>query len=408
MEKKSFFEKLKNMGPAAIITSAFIGPGTITTATLCGLRFEYKLLWAIIFSGIALIVLMEMSSRIALTTKMNAIDAAIAVNSGKKGWKIFIQILVAFAVGISCFAFQAGNEIGASSGLQDITHLPQWAAALIIGIIALIAVMGSNKTLTKVMQIFVSVMGVLFLVTAIAVLPNLGKVAGGLVPNIPEGGLMNTMALIGTTLIGMNLILHSITTTDKYDGIKSLPDARFDIRFNIIVGIIITASILITSGTVLYGTETAMNGALTFTKSLEPVLGTWARYVGDVGLLAAGLSSAIAVGYTFKTIFSALFHWEGGAESLKAKILAIVVILFGTILAMVNTTPASIIVIAQAISGFILPFIAILLMIIGNNKKLMGEHVNTVARNVLGAIAVIVTLGLGIKAFYGFFTTILK
>ena len=57
MEKKTFMQKLKNMGPAAIITSAFIGPGTITTATLVGVKFQYALLWAVVFSGIALIVL---------------------------------------------------------------------------------------------------------------------------------------------------------------------------------------------------------------------------------------------------------------------------------------------------------------------------------------------------------------
>lgn len=408
MEKKTFMEKLKNMGPAAIITSAFIGPGTITTATLVGLKFEYQLLWAVIFSGIALIVLMEMSSRIAIASKMNAIDAAIAIKPNSKGWRMFVLILVGLAVGISCFAFQAGNEIGASAGLQDISGLPQWISALLIGLIALVAVFTSNAVLERIMQVFVSVMGILFLITAIAVLPNLGKVVTGIVPKVPEGSLMNTMALIGTTLIGMNLILHSITSLDKYKKQEDLSSARFDIRFNIIIGIVITASILITSGTVLYGTDTAVNGALTFTKSLEPVLGTWARYVGDIGLLAAGLSSAIAVGYTFKTIFSALFHWEGGSSCTKAKILAIVVIAFGTVLAMINTTPATIIVIAQAISGFILPFIAILLMIIANNKKLMGTFTNPVWRNVLGGIAVAVTLGLGVRAFYNFFTTVIK
>ena len=79
MEKKTFMQKLKNMGPAAIITSAFIGPGTITTATLVGVKFQYALLWAVVFSGIALIVLMEMSSRIAIASHKNVIDAAIAL-----------------------------------------------------------------------------------------------------------------------------------------------------------------------------------------------------------------------------------------------------------------------------------------------------------------------------------------
>ena len=403
MEKKTFMQKLKNMGPAAIITSAFIGPGTITTATLVGVKFQYALLWAVVFSGIALIVLMEMSSRIAIASHKNVIDAAIALKPESRGWRLFVQIFVGLAVGISCFAFQSGNEIGASAGLQDITGMPQWVSALIIGVIALIAALASNKVLETIMQVFVSVMGVLFLVTAIAVAPNLGQVVTGLVPVVPEGGLMNTMALIG-----MNLILHSITSQGKYTSIEELPDARFDIRFNIIIGIIITASILITSGTVLYGTGTSVNGALTFTKSLEPVLGSWARVVGDIGLLAAGLSSAIAVGFTFKTIFSALFHWEGGSSCTKAKLLAIIVIVFGTVLAMVNTSPAAIIVAAQAISGFILPFIAILLLVIANSKKLLGNYTNSVIRNVLGGIAAVATLGLAIRALYNLITTLAK
>ena len=92
MEKKTFMQKLKNMGPAAIITSAFIGPGTITTATLVGVKFQYALLWAVVFSGIALIVLMEMSSRIAIASHKNVIDAAIALKPESRGWRLFVQI----------------------------------------------------------------------------------------------------------------------------------------------------------------------------------------------------------------------------------------------------------------------------------------------------------------------------
>ena len=64
--KKSFGEKLKNIGPAAIITSAFVGPGTITTCTSAGVSFGYALLWTVIFSGISLVVLMEMAARTAI------------------------------------------------------------------------------------------------------------------------------------------------------------------------------------------------------------------------------------------------------------------------------------------------------------------------------------------------------
>lgn len=75
---------------------------------------------------------------------------------------------------------------------------------------------------------------------------------------------------------------------------------------------------------------------------------------------------------------------------------------------MVNTSPAAIIVAAQAISGFILPFIAILLLVIANSKKLLGNYTNSVIRNVLGGIAAVATLGLAIRALYNLITTLAK
>ena len=103
---------------------------------------------------------------------------------------------------------------------------------------------------------------------------------------------------------------------------------------------------------------------------------------------------------------------RGGGKSwavrTKAKLLAIIVIVFGTVLAMVNTSPAAIIVAAQAISGFILPFIAILLLVIANSKKLLGNYTNSVIRNVLGGIAAVATLGLAIRALYNLITTLAK
>ena len=86
---------------------------------------------------------------------------------------------------------------------------------------------------------------------------------------------------------------------------------------------------------------------------------------------------------------------------MKAKAAGAIVVIFGTVLAMINTKPAQIIVLAQATSGFSLPFIAILLMLVTNNKKIMGKYTNSTPRNIWGIIAVLVTLGLGIWGIYG-------
>ncbi|MEQ2456188.1 Nramp family divalent metal transporter [Flavonifractor hominis] len=399
--KKSFAQRMKNMGPAAIITSAFIGPGTITTCTVAGVSFGYALLWAVVFSGIALVILMEMSARTTLATGMNLVDSSTAVAPENQVWKWIVRAVFFLTVLAVCFAFQAGNEIGAARGLADIVNMPIPAAALIIGACALATTwLGSYKTLETIMQIFVSLMGVLFLITAIVIRPDWGAVLRGIIPSLPEGSTVSALALIGTTMVGINLIVHSISCEEKYHSLDEMGDAKFDIGVNILIGVVITLSMLITSATVLYQSGTEVSSPLVFTQSLEPVLGSWARIIGDIGLLAAGLSSAVAVSYTMRSIYSRLFKWEGGSTSMPAKILGTIVIAFGTAFAMFSKTPTQIIVVAQAVSGFSLPFIAIVLMAVANSKKLMGDYRNKLFSNVVGLIAVAVTLFLGLRNIY--------
>lgn len=401
--KQTFSEKLKNMGPAAIITSAFIGPGTITTTTLAGANYGYQLLWAVLFSIIALMVLMEMSSRIGIISGKDVIQAAEDISPENKGWGTFVKGLVLVAVFAICFGFQSGNEIGASLGLGDIMGIPTGIAALIVGAISMAtAVMGSTKLLEKIMLTFVSTMGLIFIITMILVKPNIPEMVKGLfLPTIPEGGVVTTMALIGTSLIAINLVLHSITSKDKWNTPAGLEEARFDIKVNIMIGGLITLSMLTTSAALLFKTGTEVNSPLVFSTQLEPILGNWARIVGDLGIFAAGLSSSIAVPFTLKTILSSVFKWEKGIEDNKAKIMGAIVVVFGTALAMANVRPTQIIVFAQATSGFFLPFIAALLLIVSNSKKIMGKYTNTMLQNILGIIAVVVTFAIGMWGLYG-------
>ena len=75
-DERSIIDRLKEAGPAAVVTSAFIGPGTITTATSAGVDFGYALLWAVVFSGLSLVIIMNMASRIAVIGNKNIIEAS--------------------------------------------------------------------------------------------------------------------------------------------------------------------------------------------------------------------------------------------------------------------------------------------------------------------------------------------
>ena len=404
--KKGFFDRFKDMGPAAIVTSAFIGPGTITTTTVAGVNFKYELLWAILFSGFSLLVLMEMSQRIGIVSNRDIAEASISTFNDNKTASLIIKGLMVITLFATAFGFEAGNLIGGSLGLADVLSLPQWAAAIILGGASFYAVVvGTAKTLETLMSIFVGVMGIVFVITMFLVRPDFGEVLRGFVPTgIPDGSIVNIVALIGTTLIGINLLMQAITTAEKWQGEEHLPAARFDTVFNVGIGILITAAIIITSGTVLYGTGTVVSSPIIFSQMLEPVLGNSARMIGDVGIAAAGLSSAIATPLILKVVLARLFKWE--ANGTKARVVGGSAVIFGTIFAALGTSPTQIIIFASAFSGLFLPIVAILIMIAANNKKLLGKHKNTIVQNILGGIATLVTLGLGINSLLKFFTNL--
>ena len=111
----TFIKKLKNIGPGAMVAAAFIGPGTVTTATMAGAGYGYTLLWAILFSIFATVVLQEMSARLGVVGKMG-VGEAIRKKIGHKILFSLAAILVISAILIGNAAYEAGNISGAVLG----------------------------------------------------------------------------------------------------------------------------------------------------------------------------------------------------------------------------------------------------------------------------------------------------
>jgi manganese transport protein len=401
-QKKTFFQKVKAAGPAAVITSAFIGPGTITTATIAGVDFGYALLWAVIFSGLSLVIIMNMASRLAIIGKKNIIDGAVDMLPASKVWKMFILSLITVVIGLTALGFEAGNLIGATSGFSEILGLPVWLSALIMGLVAMAAIVFSTpKIIEMIMKVFVAVMGIIFVITAISVGPNVLDVLRGIVPSVPSGSIVNTVALIGTTFIAINLVFHSIASADKWHDEEHLEDSYFDTKLNVSLGVVMTLALIITTSAVLYGSGTEVNSPLVFAQSLEPVLGDWAVAFGSFGLVFAGLSSAIATPYMTGIIFGRVFKWNN-ENDYRPKVVASIAIVIGTAFAMFGAKPTQIILFAQATSGFFLPFIS-LLFVIAANSKALGKFKNNKLQNSLGMVSVVVTFGLGMWTLYNIF-----
>ena len=108
-------------GPGILVTAAFIGPGTVTTASIAGANYGFALLWALVFSVLATIVLQEMSARLALVTRQGLAQALR--NTYRESWLGSASVLlVVAAVGIGNAAYQTGN------GSLTVAALPDKAA----------------------------------------------------------------------------------------------------------------------------------------------------------------------------------------------------------------------------------------------------------------------------------------
>ncbi len=396
-----FVERLKEFGPGALVAAAFIGPGTVTTATLAGANYGYALLWALVFATLATIILQEMAARFGTITQMGlgqALRQRLATSIWR--WPMFTLIMVALYLGNA--AYQAGNLSGAALGIEAVIgtgeHTFRLAVVFIAGISGFILWRGSYKQIEKVLIALVLFMGLAFIATFIVVQPDLTEMTRGLfVPSIPDGSLLTVVALIGTTVVPYNLFLHASAAKSKWAGKDDLPAARTDTIVAIGLGGLITVFIVSTAAASMFARGLSVSNAGDMALQFEPLFGAFSRYLMGFGFLAAGLSSSITAPLATAYAISEITGLEGGVTDPKFRAISISVLIFGMIVAMTGIKPITIIIGAQFANGLLLPIIAAFLLFAMNQKAILGEYANGWKANFAGATVLVVTLGLGLR-----------
>lgn len=403
--------RLRNLGPGLLVAAAFIGPGTVTTASVAGASTGYALLWALVFSIAATIVLQEMSARLGIVSR-EGLGEALRTTFDNVVVKVIAVALVVSAITIGAAAFETGNITGAASGLASLAG-PQSLWALVIGAAAFaLLLLGAYEVIERVLVFLVIVMSVVFLTTAIIVRPDVGEILAGLfTPGIPDGSLLTVVALVGTTVVTYNFFLHSSSVQDKWPESvptdEALSQSRFDTIASIILGGLITLAIIVTGAAAFFGTGTEIGTAADMATQLEPLLGPAAKFFFAIGLFAAGMTSAVTAPLAAAYATSGAFGWGRDLKSWRFRAVWMTVILFGTFLgAFIGASPAQIIIFAQAANGLLLPLVAVTLLIVMNRSDLLGRYQNGITGNILGAIVVLVALFLGGRTIFSVLTTL--
>jgi len=176
---------------------------------------------------------------------------------------------------------------------------------------------------------------------------------------------------------------------------KAIREARMDTFLAVALGGIVTIAIMITAAA-FFVDGSDVNSAAAMAQQLEPLLGRFAKLFFSLGLLAAGLTSAITAPLAAAYAMGGALGWPADMRSTKYRAIWISVVVIGTAFAVFGKKPVQAIIFAQAANGLILPVIAIFLLWVVNKKKLLGEHVNGLWANLLGGVVVVIIASLGI------------
>lgn len=390
---------MRKFGPGLLVTAAFIGPGTITTASSAGANFGFALLWALLFSLFATIILQEMAARLGLVTREGLAEAMRAYSQNPLFGRAAVLLVVA-AVGAGNAAYEAGNIAGAALALELVSPLGSGFWATLIGISAgLLLFSGRYRILESALVFLVLVMSTVFLLTAWMVAPSPIAILDGMFrPRLPEGSVMTVIALIGTTVVPYNLFLHANAVREKWpatlDLEQSLKESRLDTGLSISLGGLVTLAILSTAAAAFFQTGLAFSGD-SIALQLEPLLGPSSRYVFAAGLFAGGLTSAITAPLAAAFAVCGALGWRSELSAPGFRLVWLFVLATGTVFAALGSQPLAAILFAQVANGFLLPIVAIFLLVVMNQRQRLGEHVNGPVANTLGAFVVLVALGLG-------------
>jgi len=394
----------RKLGPGLLVTAAFIGPGTITTASIAGASYGFALLWVIIFSVTATIVLQEMTSRLGLISRAG-LGEAIRTTFKNPLFTIFSTILVVSAIAFGNAAFETGNILGAAIALESITGASPKIWALLVGSTTFILLAsGRYQFIERVLIAMVIMMSIVFFLTVIIVKPNLSDTLSGiLVPKVPTTALLTTIALIGTTVVPYNLFLHSNSVQERWaESIppqQALAESRFDTIFSISIGGFITMTVIVTAATAFFKQGIEIDSAATMANQLEPLLGPAAKYFFAIGLLSAGMTSAVTAPLAASYATAGILEWKQNLKDWRFRLVWIFILITGIILAIMGKSPVTAILFAQAANGILLPLVAVFLLIVMNRDDLLGEFNNGTFANILGILVILITAGLGMFQF---------
>ena len=386
---------LRSLGPGFITAAVVIGPGSITVASKIGASAGMSLLWAIIVAGSFMMLFTSMSARIGVLNKQSLLTVT-AFHYGR--WLAVLMGLLAFTV---CASFQMGNYLACATALATLTGLGEMAWIGIVGAMALAFIFAARRlyqAIEKVMLALVIVMLAAFIGNLLVARPNVLDMLSGLIPRAwPTGMTGLVTAMVATTFSVIAALYQSTLAQQKGWGAHDLRTGLRDTLAGIGVLVGISLVITMTAATVLRGST--IDNAATLAAQLQPLLGNTAVILFSLGFLAASFSSTVVNAMIGGGLLADSLGMESNINATPTRLFTAVGMAVGMAAGFYTLgtgTPIEGIVIAQKTTILAVPLCALVMILLANDRRVVGEHRNSLGANAWASLAFLVLLAMSV------------
>ncbi len=384
------------MGPGIITANVDYDAGGITTYSVAGAHFGYTLMWSFVPIIIALIIIQEMCSRMAVVTGKGLADL-IREEFGVK--------VTFYAMSILVFS-NLFNTVSEFAGVAASAELFGISKYLLVPAVALfvwwLIVKGTYKSVEKVF-LAACVFYICYILSGFLSAPEWGRVGTSFVRPTFEWNkayLIMLIGVIGTTIAPWMQFYQQSSVVEKGIKLKEYKYARLDVIVGSFVVNIVAIFIVIVCADNLFANGIHIVTAKDAALALRPLAGKYCFYLFAFGLLNASVFSACIL--PLSTAYSVCegMGWEVGVnrrfrEAPQFYTLYTAIIIIGSaIILLPNVKLVPIMLLSQAANGILLPFVLIFMLLLVNNKRLMGEYTNSKIYNILAIAIVIAMIGL--------------
>jgi len=400
--KKSFLANLAIffaiLGPGIITGSVDNDAGGITTYSVAGALYGYNLLWTLIPSFIVLIVIQEMNARMGIVTGKGLADL-IRENSGVKiTFFIFIGLLIA----------DIGNtttEFAGVAGSMEVFGISKYISVPIVSFMVwILVVKGTYKIAERIFLIF-SVSLLTYVVSALMGNPHWSEIGTAIIkPKLTFNTTTIAMiiGIVGTTIAPWMQFYMQSSVIEKGLKIKDFKYTLIDIVVGCVATVVVAFFIIVACASTLHPNGIQINEAKDAAIALKPLAGSFASIIFAFGLFVASVFSATILPLATAFYVCEAFGFEAGIdkkweEAPEFYVLYTGILIISAAIILIPNAPLIAISLgSQVLNGILLPVVLICMILLVNNKKIMGEYVNKPINNLIGWSAVSILIGLSL------------